>query len=91
MLYCCPTCRHIFNIFRLKRDILRNTRILHYFSSRVPLLKTPFFIRDVILDKAHSLHRPPFFLITVIETFLDAESREEQDGRKYFLMGATVA
>ena len=41
--------------------------------------------------RRNSLHRPPFFLITVIETFLDAESREEQDGRKYFLMGATAA
>ena len=66
MLYCCPTCRHIFNIFRLKRDILRNTRILHYFSSRVPLLKTPFFIRDVILDKAHTVYKTPKQLLAPV-------------------------
>ena len=53
MSECCPTCRHTFDIFHLMRDIARNTRFLHYFSSRVLLLKTPFFIRDVISDKAH--------------------------------------
>ena len=41
--------------------------------------------------RRNSPHRPPFFLITVTETFLDAESREEQDGRNNFLMGATAA
>ena len=53
MSECCPTCRHTFDIFHLMRDIARNTRFLHYFSSRVPLLKMPFFIRDVISDKAY--------------------------------------
>ena len=41
--------------------------------------------------RRNSPHGRHFFLITVTETFLDAESREEQDGRNYFLMGATAA
>ena len=41
--------------------------------------------------RRNSLHGRLFFFITVTETFLDAESREEQDSRNHFLMGATAA